>query len=288
MAGKASYSINRLRDYSSLFTRSEAKQWINGNFNAIDKKLYRYDADWINYKNATYKDYLKYLYKILELNYPNEYIFKNSFLNEWIISELGTNNSKVFNEFRVGNSVADLVMFNGHSKVFEIKSELDTDNRLELQLEDYRHAFNQIFVIVPETKVFKYEKYDKSIGIISHNTIRKEKFRLYREAQVKLNIQSETIMTILHTPEYKAVVKSYFGKLPEMTSFNQFEICKELIGEIPKKDLNILFIEQMKNRVFKPVISKHYKEFNQINLSLKLSKKQKEQMIFHLKSPLNK
>jgi len=289
MGRKEEFSINQLRDYSSLFSRSEAKLWINGDFNSIDKKINRYDCNWINYKNATYADYLKYLYKVLEVHYPNEYIFKNSFLNDWCINELGNKTSKVFNEFRVGNSVADLVMFNGHSKVFEIKSELDSDNRLELQLENYRQAFNQIFVIIPESKIFNYEKYDKSIGIISYNKLRSQKFQLYRNAEVNFNIEAKTIMAILHTEEYKSIVQDYFGELPKMTSFNQFVICKELICKIPTKDLNTLFIKQMKKRVFNPNISKrNYKEFNQINLSLKLNKKQKEKMILNLKSSLNK
>lgn len=289
MGRKVEFSINQLRDYSSLFSRSEAKLWVNGDFNSIDKKINRYDCNWTNYKNATYADYLKYLYKILEDNYPNEYIFKNSFLNEWLINELGNNNSKVFNEFRVGNSVADLVMFNGHSKVFEIKSELDTDNRLELQLENYRQAFNQIFVIVPESKIYNYEKYDQSIGLISYNKIRLHKFQLYRNAEVNYNIDAKTIMNILHTKEYKSIVQNYFGTLPKMTSFDQYVICEELVCKIPTRDLNSLFIEKMKERFFNPNISKrNYKEFNQINLSLKLNKNQKEKMILNLKSSLNK
>lgn len=288
MARKVDYTINQLRDYSSLFTRSQAKQWMKGDFNSIDKKLNRYDRKWINYKNATYIDYLKHLYKVLEKNYPNEYIFKNSFLNEWLIHELGTCQSKVFNEFRVGNSVADLVMFNGHSKVFEIKSELDTSNRLELQIENYRQAFNQIYIVVPELRIFEYEKFDTSIGIITFNSVGSKRFKLHRNAEVNYKIEASIIMNILHTVEYKSIVREYFGKLPEMTSFNQFEICKELILEIPLMDLNKFFIHQMKRRTFDPALSKrNYKEFNQINLSLKLSKKQKEEMILTLKSSIN-
>ncbi len=287
MGISAGYSINQLRDYSSLFTRSQAKQWIKGDFNSIDKKLNRYDRKWIGYKNATYIDYLKHLYKILEANYPNEYIFKNSFLNDWLIDQLGTSQSKVFNEFRVGNAVADLVMFNGNSKVFEIKSELDTSNRLELQLENYKQAFNQIFVVVPESKIYEYEKFDNSIGIITFDSTGTKQFKLYRNAEVNDSIEPGVIMNILHTTEYKSIVKEYFGKLPEMTSFTQFKICKELILQIPLMDLNRLFIKQMKKRIFDPSLSKrNYKEFNQINLSLKLSKKQKEEMILNLKSSI--
>jgi len=288
MGKTEAYSLNQLRDYSSLFSRSEVEQWATGNFFSINKKIKRYDNNWVSFKNATYIGYLKHLYKILEQHYPNEYIFKNSFLNEWLIKEIGQSNSKVFNEFRVGNAVADLVMFNGHSKVFEIKSELDSDNRLQLQLENYHQAFNQVFIIVPENKLPTYLKYSENVGIITFNNLRPNKFELVREAALDLRINPEVIMNILRTAEYKSLVQSYYGMLPKMTSFNQYDLCKKLIKEIPLDELNHLFIQLMKRRAFKPQISnRNYTELNQINLSLKLNKKQKEKMILSLKSPLN-
>ncbi len=287
MRKKEEYTLNQLRDYSSLFSRSEVEQWSAGNFTSINQKITRYDNNWTSYKNATYISYLKHLYKILELHYPNEYIFKNAFLNEWLIHELGKSSSKVFNEFRVGKAVADLVMFNGNSKVFEIKSELDTDTRLELQLENYLKAFNQVYLIVPESKLSTYRKYNKTVGIITYNNFRLQKFELFRDAGSNHNINADVIMDILHTPEYKSIVKSYLGSLPKMTSFDQYNICKNIIRQIPLDELNKFFIDTMKKRVFKPEISKrHYKEFNQINLSLKLNKERKERMICALKSPI--
>ncbi len=81
-------------------------------------------------------------------------------MTEWLIKEIGQSNSKVYSEYRVGNAIADLAMFNGNSKVFEIKTEYDTDSRLKLQIEYYRKVFNQIFLIVPETKLHLFKKYD--------------------------------------------------------------------------------------------------------------------------------
>lgn len=288
MSNKSTYNQNQLRDYSSLFSRSVAELWMKSNFDSIDYKIERYDIKWQNSENATYLDYLKYVYQILEKNYQNEYVFKNSFLNEWLISEIGHNNTKVFNEFRVGNAVADLVMFNGKSKVFEIKTEFDSTKRLNLQIENYSKAFNQIFLIVPECKLSVYSKFDKSIGLISFNSNEKsERFTLQRDAVTNDEVDSETIMKVLHTNEYKSIVKSFYGELPIMTSFNQYNICNELIKKIPNSELNKKFIEKMKSRYLENVLSnRYYKEFNQISLALKLNKKDREIMIKNLKSPI--
>lgn len=287
MSNRNPYNQNQLRDYSSLFSRSGAELWIKSNFDSINYKIERYDLKWQNIENATYLDYLKYIYQILENNYQNEYVFKNSFLNEWLIREIGHNKTKVFNEFRVGNAVADLVMFNGNSKVFEIKTEFDSSVRLDLQLENYRKAFNQIFIIIPEKKLSTYIKYDQNVGLITFNNNDTKKFTLQREATNKKEVDAETIINILHTNEYKSIVKSYYGELPAMTSFNQFKICCELIKEIPNIELNQKFIEQMKNRDLENALSnRYYKEFNQISLSLKLNKKDRNIMLQNLKSPI--
>jgi hypothetical protein len=284
---KTSYSQNQLRDYSSLFSRSEVQLWMKNDFTSIDYKIERYDAQWLNYSGVSYIDYLKHIYNVLETHYQTEYIFKNSFLNEWLIKEIGESNSRVFNEYRVGNAVADLVMFNGISKVFEIKTEYDSDKRLALQLESYRKAFNQIFLIIPESKLTAYKITDERVGLISFNGNKEQKFTLQREAVINQEVDAETIMHILHTHEYKTIVKSHFGQLPDMTSFNQFQKCRELIKTIPNHLLNKYFIEQMKRRNLENVLSRrYYKEFNQLILAHKLNKDEKNNMIKKLKSPL--
>jgi len=281
------YTQNQLRDYSSLFSRGEAQAWLKKNFDSIDLKIRRYDDNWLKLKKATYVDYLKHVYKILEDYYQNEYVFKNTFLNEWLIRELGQNGSKVFNEFRVGNAVADLVIFNGHSKAFEIKTEYDSKSRLKLQLENYSKAFNQIFLIVPESKISLYEGYN-TLGLISYRKDFNQKLTLIRDAEVSSVVDAEVIMHILHTQEYKNIVELYYGSLPQMTSFNQFRKCFKLIEKMPNEELNRHFIRQMKKRDLDYLMSRrYYKELNQLSLALRLNKQERNDLIQNLKTSLN-
>jgi hypothetical protein len=281
------YQINQLRDYSSLFSRSQVHSWLKMDFSSINFKIERYDEKWLNNHNSTYLDYLKYIYSVLVDNYQNEYIFKNEFLNNWLIKELGEINSQIFSEFRVGNSIADLVMFNGCSKIFEIKTELDSDSRLTLQLENYKKAFNQIFLIIPKSKLNIYEKQDASVGLITYDPKSENTFSVYRKAKLNLDIEPSAIMSILHTNEYKSIVGIYYGTLPQMTSFNQYKVCNELISEIPKSKLNILFIDEMKKRSSSNALSsRYYKEFNQLFLALRMNRDSKIKMIESLKTTI--
>jgi hypothetical protein len=279
------YHINQLRDYSSLFTRSQVNSWLKMDFASINFKIQRYDANWVEKSNSTYLEYLKYIYAIIADNYQNEYIFKNEFLNNWLIKELGESNSQIFNEFRVGNSIADLVMFNGCSKIFEIKTEFDNDSRLKFQLENYAKAFNQIYLIIPKSKISFYEKHSKSIGLISYDRKSSDVFSVYRDSEINNDIDSSIIMSILHTKEYKSIVKKYYGSLPKITSFNQYNICYNLILEIPNSELNTLFISEMKKRISSNVLSsRNYKEFNQLFLALRMNSVMKQKMIESLKT----
>lgn len=284
----AAINKNQLRDYASLFSRSVALEWFKLDFKNINLKILRYDSHMFSSNSTTYFDYLKYVYSILEKNYPNEYIYKNSFLNEWIIKELGNGNSKVFSEFKLNNAVADLVMFNSLSKVFEIKTELDSTKRLGNQLETYKSIFNEIYLIVPKSKLHLYLNYDISIGVISYCNKNEKKFILERKSELNIEVNHQILMNILHTSEYKNIVKQYHKEIPEMNSFNQFKICSSLISQIPSKILNELFINQLKNRGMKNYFStKIYAPFHQLSLALQLGKKEQEILFQNLKTPIN-
>lgn len=277
-----SLSINQLRDYSTLFSRSEVNRWLKGDFYSINIKIERYNLI-EQYKGNSYLNFLRNTYRILEKNYPNEYVLKNEFLNNWLKKELGTDKSVIFNEFRIGKAIADLAMFNGVSKVFEIKTILDKEYRLSNQLQEYKKIFNEVYIIVPKILLSKYSSYDSSVGIISFDSSSK-RFELVQKAKRVNKVDSSTLMEVLHTKEYLEISKAYFGQLPEMNSFNQFEICRELISKIPQVDLNNLFLSTMKKRnINNQFFNKVNNEFNQICLSLNLKKQERKNLINVLK-----
>lgn len=283
---KISYPINQLRDYSSLFSRSEVDRWRNGDFSNLNNNIYRYDNKLFE-KEISYLKYLKYIYKVLRRDYPYEYIYKNEFLNQWVKNELGSNNSVVFNEFRIGKATADLALFNGTSKVFEIKTIFDSEYRLSRQLNEYKKLFNEIYLIVPASQLEKYSLINDKVGIITYSASNNT-FQLVRKSYSQKNPNFSIIMKVLHTKEYKDIVSEFYGKLPEINDFTQFDICKDLIHKIPSSDLNTLFIKTLKKRKVNNLFFNNINnEFNQICLSLNLNKKEKEKLIYKLNIKIN-
>lgn len=277
------FTTNQLRDFSSLFLRSEVGRWLKNDFETIDLKLNRYNLFEKN-KGNSYLSVLKKTYKVLEKYYPNEYILKNEFLNQWLKKELGNSNSVIFNEFRIGKAIADLAMFNGVSKVFEIKTILDKEYRLSNQLNEYKKIFNEVYIVIPSVHLSKYINYDENVGIITYESNSK-KFELIKKSERNIDINVNVIMEILHTKEYIKIANDYFKELPKMNAFNQFEICKDLISNIPKEELNKMFLDSMKSRNINNLFfNKVNNEFNQICLSLNLKQKEIDKLINNLKS----
>ena len=280
---KIEYSVNQLRDFSSLFSRSEVFRWFKDDFESINLKLQRYKLSEVN-KGNSYLKVLRETYKILEKHYPNEYILKNEFLNQWLKKELGNKKSNIFNELRLGKAIADLAMFNGKSIVFEIKTIFDKEYRLSSQLREYKKLFNEVYIIVPKELLSKYIDFDKNIGIITYDSFSKN-FEQIQKSKFNSQIDIDVLMEVLHTKEYLDIVRKYFINIPEMNSFNQFNKCKELITKIPKKKLNELFINTMKERKISNLFfNKINREFNQICLSLKLEKSERDILIKKLKT----
>lgn len=243
-------NLNKMRSYSAVFSSTSFSKLLkDDDYSFLNSRLIEYDNSLLNGKLTTYSDYLKFIYKELRKNYRNEYIYKNTLINELLLKKYGVKDTIIINEFRVGNSIADTVMFNGTSKAFEIKTELDSEKRLPDQLEDYTKIFKECYVVTNEKLVEKYIKANKNIGIIALSkgkcSLKIEEVKL---AKINENIDASTLMKTIRTSEYKYIVEKHYGQLPEMNDFNMFDICEKLIMKIPNNKLNELFLEVIRKR----------------------------------------
>ena len=267
-------NTEKMRCYSSIFSSTSFNNlFIKDDYSFITNKVMRYDLDNLGIKFTSYLDYLKYIYRELQKHYRCEYIYKNSIINELLLKKYGTKETVVFNEFKVGKSVADTVLFNGTSKAFEIKTELDSTKRLDGQLFHYTKIFKECYIVTHEDLINKYISTDESIGIIAFKSFQGAlKLTEIRPAIINQKIDADVLIRSIRTSEYKNIVKTYYGTLPEMNSFDMFDKCYNLLCAIPDETLHQLFINQLKKRRnnTKELIS-FPKELRQLCLSMNLS-----------------
>jgi hypothetical protein len=218
-----------------------------------------------NYKNSTYctvvQRYLKddtaenngelisNIYKYMLKNYRNEYFYQNTLLNKLLLGRHSLNTTTALTQVPIGKSKADFVMINGKAVVYEIKTELDSFERLNTQLADYYRAFNHVCVVTCEDN---YEKLsailqDTPVGICilsNRNTlqIRKEP----QESNVSLSY--EALFKVLRKREFESIILDYYGNLPEATPVFFYDECFKWFSKISLDEVYLMVLKMLKKR----------------------------------------
>lgn len=174
-------------------------------------------------------------------HYPNEAAIKAAFIDQVLHNQ--TNQIVIF-EFNIKNSRADLCKINGSSTVFEIKTDLDNEMRLEKQLLDYSSVFEQTFIICSENR---YQHLDivlhESVGAYTYSRNRNGviKFTLTKKAQKNQALDPQTQLEALTQKEL-----IYF--FPSCKSFNKNEMITRIAIKYAKTTINKKFKEALKMR----------------------------------------
>ncbi len=284
---------DRLKSYSSAFSRQVFVDILRYNdFRHIDWLFDKYDRR--DSAVESYGEYFEYIYDELTDNYRCEYVYKNELIGKVLLRFMNRHAmTKIvaFNEFRVGNSIADLVLFNGESRAYEIKSDLDSPKRLSKQLYDYKKIFDRCYVVIPETKCSHYlEMTDEETGIIVLYKKRDQNIALkeMRPAIKNPHIDVGLMMKCLHTNEYERIISNRFGKLPDVPGYMMYNACQELMKTIPESELKRFFREAVKSRTnnFVRLCQLPY-ELRQICLSLGLKERDVDILISRMNNKIN-
>ena len=230
----------RMKDFSGLFSRGIIQEVVKFGY---CPRLNDYAAAYSAHSVVSYLDFLIQAYSELKKSYRCEYVIKNELLRR-LLSHYHGSSTVTFSEFRVGDAIADMVLVNGESRVFEIKTEYDTPKRLEHQMSEYNKVFDKCYLVVPKEKAEEYSHIvSDRTGIIA---VSYERGRVcidqeYRPATKNTEMDASVLMRTLRTSEYKSIVKSFYGSLPNVTDFEMFETCKKMMCDIPSSVLSVLF-----------------------------------------------
>lgn len=199
-------------------------------------------------KKTTLRDFLQTVYGHLCINYRNEYIYKNAIANNILLGTHSLNSSFMLTEFRVADCKADVVVINGTSNVYEIKSEFDSVERLNRQIAAYEKVFDMIHIITSPSQVKKVVDYVPGhIGIMSLS--KRNSISTVRDAQSrKEQVSPENIFDSLRQPEYSAIIKEHYGYVPDVPNTQAFKVCRELFGKLPPEVAHDSMVKSLKKR----------------------------------------
>ena len=188
-------------------------------------------------------------YQELLNNYRHEYLFKTTLLNDYVLENYRLDNSILLNEFQIGKSIADAVLVNGTNKVFEIKTELDSPNRLATQIQDYKKAFSEVYLVVHENQAEKYAAIiAEEIGLLCFS----EKNRIwnYKESTKDINrLDVDAMVKSLRKDELIQLVTNLSGEIPEATPVRLFKTCLEIVQGYQPLQVQKEYLQIIKKRI---------------------------------------
>lgn len=197
---------------------------------------------------CTLKDIINASYNHLSTHYRHEYLYKSALLNSYVLNNYSLEDTILLNEFKIGKSKADAVLVNGTNKVFEIKTELDSPERLSTQLADYYKVFNQVYLVVHHTLVNKYASLvDEKVGLMTFND---NMITTFREAiSDDAAIDRTAMMKTLRKNEYLRLISRLNGAMPVVPPVSLFKACLSILSLYAVDEVHHEFLKIIKERI---------------------------------------
>lgn len=190
------------------------------------------------------------IYSYMACHYRNEYVYINTLFNKILLGRHSLTTTTAITQLPIESSKADLILINGKAVVYEVKTELDTFDRLMYQLEDYYKAFPYVNVVTCSQQYYKLYQMlkDTPTGIYiladKKNTIQQKK----EPVENFDNISHKTLFKILRKSEYENIILKHFDKLPDCTRVLYYDECLKLFSTIPIRDAYSSFMIELKKR----------------------------------------
>ncbi|WP_409423849.1 sce7726 family protein [Pseudoalteromonas sp. RW-H-Ap-1] len=231
------------RVFSSSVFNELANTGFSPTLNSIIKEL---DIKVEHYENLG--ELFECTYSKLSKVYRNEYLYKNSIANKILLGKYSLNTASMLSEFRVAKSKADAIILNGTSHIYEIKTELDSLERLDQQLLDYQSFSEFVSVVTDKKHIPKLlDKIPSNVGLIeltSRDTFRTVKKPLSNLDKLCKNVQFDA----LRQSEYVRIVNLHHGFVPDVPNTLLYKECKKLFKDIPIRVAHKYILGELKNR----------------------------------------
>lgn len=231
-----------------FFTQNILSDLIYSDSSIYSAVIQRFIANPEGKKN---KVLISEIYRFMSKEYRNEYFYQNTLLNKFLLGVHNVNTTTALTQLPVSKSKADFILVNGKAIVYEIKTELDSFERLTTQVNDYYKGFNHVCIVTSENQ------YERALDILKgtpvgiyvltkHNTISSMLRKVPIEDNSKLDYI--TIFKILRKKEFENILLEYYNNLPTISPVFYYTECFKMFSNIPILDVYGMFLKQLKKR----------------------------------------
>ncbi len=191
---------------------------------------------------------ITFAYEHLKRYYRCEYVYKNEIANQLLLKRHRDNSAALLSEFNVKRSIADIVIVNGVTSAYEIKTELDNLGRLSSQIQDYSQVFDNVSVVTHPQALGQLKKILPShVGII----ILRENGKLFAERNPANNdneFNREIASRAIRQSDLIDAYNHYEGSLPDVGTAYIGTTCRKWFCSLEIPVAKQIFKDALKSR----------------------------------------
>lgn len=176
-------------------------------------------------------DVLEAAFRILRLSdLRDDYVYRTALIERILLGRHSLNTASALSEFRVGKSKADVVIINGTSTAYEIKSERDSIARLPKQIDDYRRHFSRVVVVTSLNHLPKVaDLVPADVGILTLS--KRMALQSVREPIARPDlVDPVSLINSIRLPEVQRVVRLLGDEVPDVANTAIRRVLNETIS----------------------------------------------------------
>lgn len=148
--------------------------------------------------------------------FRDDYVYRAAITEKILLGRHSLKTATLLNEVRAGSCKADVVVLNGTSTAYEIKSERDSLSRLRNQVSNYRQVFATVNVVVSESHLLDVLKATpQDVGVITLSE--RFRFQTARKAQSRPErVAPSMVLEVLRIDEAAAILSRLGREVPRV------------------------------------------------------------------------
>lgn len=259
------------QEISKIFSRSVVLEIAKKNRSELFRDIVMGNIPLYVKKGKSIAKIYDEVYSILKKKYRNEYVYKNEIAKKIIKEFYRLHDVSYVNEFKINGCIADFAIFNDTSTAYEIKTELDSFERLDSQLSVYKNVFEFVYVVIPVQRINQVLKFaHNTTGIITLN----EKNVLNYERLATSNMEflsKDKMFNCLRPSEYRVFYEKFIGIKPFGRAADIKEKCKNIFLELDTKKAHEEMLKLLTARGLEGFEKDYFRSFPQSLLATLLN-----------------
>lgn len=244
------YSTAQLSALARLFSAAVFREMAKkGKSGLLRRLLEQTDLIKYAYLHTNVGDTFNAAFDILKVaGHRDEYIYRAAISQKVLMGVHSLRTASMLNEFRAGNSKADLVILNGTATVYEIKSERDSLVRLANQIENYKRVFAKVNVIASEGHIDGVlATVPDSVGVMCLS--KRYQIKTIREAvDCPAQICPVTVFESLRMAESIGILQAMGVIVPEVPNTQRHAAMRAIFAELDPIMLHKEMVRTLKQK----------------------------------------